>query len=287
MLNTEPDYAVLDVTMPWWDPVLEGIHELDLTELESQVSYRTTVTAEKPWYEYEDLYLCSLFNPFADDILADAQAAAAPSEVSSGNTTSSAHQSTDAPLPAVQLAVPSIGKTLVNWSSTPLLGDAAPDATDATNTPSSTATAQSTSSIPAAVAGWGKSPIRWSSFPLLGDCISTTAAYQQSTDYTVLTPAVPVSINVMASAGAASSAVHTSPGSRSFSTAASEDTPVSPALAAALAAVLTGNVSAVSAAHSATADEIAAEEKAVDPTKEMRRKNLLRVSSSLAAACTV
>ena len=90
----------------------------------------------------------------------------------------------------------------------------------------------------------------------------------------------------MASAGAATSAVHTSPGSRSFSTAASDNTPVSPALAAAFTAVLTGNVSAVSAAHLATADEIAAEEKAVDPTKETRRKNLLRVSF-LVAGCVV
>ena len=115
-LTTNPGYE-----MPWWDPVLDHIHDVDLDRLTEDVAIRQEIDA-KPYFEYDDVFLTLLLIPSGLDTLANADSDSSfgthvDSSLSHSTNSLSSGTAVHAESP-LQLSHP---KTIVNWSSNPLL----------------------------------------------------------------------------------------------------------------------------------------------------------------------
>lgn len=331
-LTTNPGYE-----MPWWAPVLDHIHEVDLDKLTEDITIRQETDA-KPYFEYDDMFLTLLLIPSGVDTLANAD-----SDTSFGTyVDSSANHSTNSLSSgtAVHVESPlrlSTPKSIVNWSSKPLLSvsseagnaklpAAALDSiikdvsTPEMDTPLGKVKTSASTAAKLATAPVSRPLMHWSSTPLLSD---NTLLNSTATDRSALQPSFMLTrpdaglasaVHMHATAGIAAGATPTAAlGALSSATIAAvgnkvvadedggddcvgdkavgekdkkdEGSPVKPALAAAVTAILAGNASAANEAARASHGAQIAVPNVADKTA---RKNLglLRVSfSTFSLAC--
>ena len=331
--NTPSDTYPLTINpgyeMPWWDPVLDHIHEVDLDQLTADIAIRQE-TDVRPYFEYDDMFLTLLLIPSGLDALANADSdssSGAYVDSSLSHSTNSLSSGTAVhPESPLQLSHP---KTLVNWSNKPLLsinseaGNAKlPVAildsivkdvvTPEIDTPLGKVKTSASTAAKLATAPVSKPLMHWSSTPLLSDntplnsAITPHSALQPSSMRTSPDAGFASAVHMHATAGIAAGATPTAALS-AFSSATiaavgnkvvgdedggdnivgdkavgekdskNEGSPVKPALAAAVTAILAGNASAANEATRASHGAQIAGPNVADKTA---RKNLglLRVS---------